>query len=201
MVVRDKDLLARLSATNFPLSGAHPTLRHWLVAETALQSRQADDAIEEYRCFLYLAATTRETIAAPSVLEQCLKAHRADWRAFEDDFEENVLGTELRYEAPAQGKAYDSAYQRTLALYRETFGKEPNPNIWPSQAMRKWGAAALLAMGIGFLGAFMSIMTGAFLGGVVWFVIAVAAALWMLKRGPWSVEKSNDTGGGGNGGD
>ena len=132
--MKDKDLWERLRAYDFPLSGGRGSLRDHLAQKTKLGSSKAPHVIEEYRRFLYLAATSGEVLAPSPLIDRVWDTHIEDTRAYLEDFSGKVMGRVIHHSPGRTKAADDPAYRRTLELYAREFEEEPFARVWPSQA-------------------------------------------------------------------
>lgn len=93
--------------------------------------------IEEYRRFLYLAATARGGGVTPSkAVDEVWHLHLTYTKSYWDDLCQGVLGKPLHHN-PSDGSAgdekhYGSQYGNTLTRYRSVFGRAAPADIWPS---------------------------------------------------------------------
>ena len=120
--------------------------------------RKVEQIVEEYRAFLYLAATT-QSVAVPSPLIATVwEKHQEDPRAYQATAER--IGRFIQPLPAFQGQHKDAAYEATRVAYACEFGNPPPEKIWPSVAMQRWGywqhkitqALFLLCGGLFFFG-------------------------------------------------
>lgn len=90
-------------------------------------------AIEEYRRFLWIAATSGQEVTPSKVVDQIWHLHILHTRSYYDDLCRDMLGYVLHHN-PGDGSAADERfpenYRATLALYEAAFGPPP-ADIWP----------------------------------------------------------------------
>jgi hypothetical protein len=159
--------------------------------EIGLSAERAKRGVEEYRRFLFLAATTDERVVASPFVEGVWRVHRGDARAYE-----SMLGEVLRRPIAAPTRwhsAVDPDYRRTLARYRQEFGEAPFPKAWPSRLglVLRRGAQVLVfgLMGVSALSTDAPLLSiGAFLGGIV------CGGVW-YRFGPWEPDSPGHEGG------
>jgi hypothetical protein len=113
------------------------------LVEEAMQSLRwrrprAEVVTEEYRRFLYLACIARGEIAAPHHVDELWGIHITAGANYAQ-----VIGRGPRYAAlprpalPAsRGEQYAERYDSTRACYRQEFGSEPPPGVWPDPSKR-----------------------------------------------------------------
>jgi hypothetical protein len=128
----DKDLRERLFALSFDDPAGEPFLSR-LMREHGWTEAFALRAIDEYKRFLYLAATGKPGLVPPKAVDQVWHLHLLYTRSYWDDLCRCILGRPLHHD-PSPG-GHDAAregragYERTLSNYRLAFG-EPPSDIW-----------------------------------------------------------------------
>jgi hypothetical protein len=206
--VRDSGLWQRLQDYGFPLSDGRGTLEEHLIAKAKFGAVKAARAIEEYRRFLYLAATAGEPVAPSQLVDRVWHAHIIDTRAYVDDFATKVTGRIIHHRPGRPDAADDPAYQRTLHLYEEEFGEMPFRKVWPSADWLK-GAnkRQILVFGSLVASALLSPAVQFPLPFVVWPAVIAVSAFVDIRYGYWTVSARIDgsgcssSDGGGCGGD
>ena len=94
----------------------------------------------EYKKFVFLAATCGHPVTPSDEVDQAWHLHLVYTRSYWDELCDGILGFRLHHGptrgGTAEGQKFGSWYARTLASYREAFGSEPPPDIWPPAAVR-----------------------------------------------------------------
>jgi hypothetical protein len=94
-----------------------------------------EDAIQEYRKFVYLAAVSNGEVTPPKTIDTVWHQHLTYTRSYWDEMCGEVLGFPLHHNPTRGGSAEDARfedqYEQTLDLYRTEFGEEPPSAIWP----------------------------------------------------------------------
>ena len=105
--------------------------------------------IEEYRRFLYLAATGDRPVTPSDHVDEAWHLHLTYTRHYWDELCGRILGKPLHHDptegGPAQQSQFKDQYAATLARYEVVFGEPPRPDIWPApavlfpaQQLRRW---------------------------------------------------------------
>lgn len=100
----------------------------------------AKGAVDEYKKFVYLAATSETPVTPSDIVDQVWHLHLTFTRSYWDDMCAKILGHPLHH-GPTKGGAREDAkyrkqYAETLALYRSEFGVEPPKAYWPPAEAR-----------------------------------------------------------------
>ncbi len=138
------------SAAGGPADGAAPKSRFAdkLAREQGWTRAFADRAIEEYKRFLFLAATSGALTVPSEAVDQVWHLHLTHTRSYWDDLCAKTLGRPLHHDpSPGGWTARDRharAYARTLERYRRVFGAAPDCTIWPAVEQRFPGCAPWL---------------------------------------------------------
>lgn len=183
------------------------------LVETAMHSGRFSNAqavmlVEEYRRFLYLAATQGEVVAPSPLIDEVWHHHIQDTQAYVENFCPRVFGRLLHHRPGRPSAKHDPAYGRTLELYARKFHEEPNPLVWPSlERMRLASVLRILPALFGalFLAGLVLQSTPAAMAGLLLLFAALIAisefaplrwgATWKAGSG------KNGCGGGCGGGD
>jgi hypothetical protein len=191
--VKDQELWQRLRRYTFPLSSGRGTLEDHLVQKTKLGRSKSARAIEEYRRFLYLAASSGEPVAPSPLIDRLWHTHINDTRAYLDEFCGKVIGRVIHH-SPGRAKvADDPTYQRTLDLYAAEFGDEPTHKVWPRPDWLKGETKRGLALFAALLAPMLLSPTVQFpLPFVAWPVVAGVAITINSRYGYWTVQASGD---------
>jgi hypothetical protein len=200
--MKDAKLWAKLDAYDFPLTGKGKLLARKVAWETTLNAAKSTVAVAEYRCYLYLAAVSDEPLAPSQVVDAVWQCHVKDTSAYVDGLCMGVIGRMIHNTPGRRAPMLDAAYTHTLALYRQEFGVQPPPKVWPDAAALGWGRA------VGGFG-----VAGVVLGGLGWSVnsmltvgigiaMVLGACAWWATMSPWFAGKREaGTSDGGAGGD
>ncbi len=116
-----------------------------LARENGWSRAFALNVVEEYRRFVFLAMVAGHPVTPSDEVDQAWHLHLTCTRSYWDEFCGEVLGSPLHHD-PTRGGGREKAkyhdwYAKTLASYREYFGEEPPPDIWPPHVIR-FGEAA-----------------------------------------------------------
>lgn len=140
MGYRDDPLWQGLAAMRIEPEGASLTFCKRLARENGWSKRFAAEVIEEYRRFVYLAATGSTPVTPSEEIDQVWHLHLAYTRHYWGVLCGEIIGQPLHHGPTAGGSAearkYRGHYAGTLARYRKTFGHEPPPAIWPTSQAR-----------------------------------------------------------------
>ena len=95
----------------------------------------ADRVVQEYKRFIFLAATAAHQLTPSDAVDQAWHLHLIYTRSYWDDLCRGVLGRPIHH-GPTKGGRTETArfgdqYKQTLASYREAFDEEPPRDIWP----------------------------------------------------------------------
>ncbi|QTN31417.1 hypothetical protein HZ994_03430 [Akkermansiaceae bacterium] len=98
------------------------------------------EVLGEYRRFLYLSAAAGHAVTPSDAVDQAWHLHLCYTRSYWHDLCRDTLGFPLHH-GPTKGGVAERAkyadwYERTLASYREAFGDEPPPAVWPASGVR-----------------------------------------------------------------
>ncbi|WAC25024.1 glycine-rich domain-containing protein [Blastomonas sp. SL216] len=120
--------------------GAALTFTRRLARENGWSRAHAEAVMEEYRRFLYLAATGTGEVTPSDQVDQAWHLHLAYTRHYWEELCARIIGRPLHHGPTAGGGAesrkYRSLYADTLARYRAAFGQEPPSDIWPPSDIR-----------------------------------------------------------------
>lgn len=190
--MRDETLWARLQAYGFPMSDGR-SLAAQIAAETVLDADRAEQAITQYRRFLYLVATSGRILAPSPLIDRVWHQHLMDTKSYFDVFCPQVLGKTLHHIPGRPPARSDSAYLETLTQYQTEFGETAPQKIWPTPAsMRNTATAqawvtllALVAIGFAFAENFLfASMLG--LGAAI-------LAIWAFNQSAWAFGAPSDS--------
>lgn len=135
---RDERLWRALAAMRIEPEGAALGFVARLARENGWTLGRGAAVLEEYRRFLYLAASGPATPSED--VDQAWHLHLTYSRHYWDVLCGTILSRPLHH-APTQGGAVEDAryralYEATLARYRAAFGEPPPADIWPDTATR-----------------------------------------------------------------
>lgn len=120
--------------------GASLTFTRRLARENGWSRTYAAAVVLEYRRFLYLAATGDTTVTPSQQVDQAWHLHLAYTRHYWGELCAHIIGRPLHHGptagGSAEGRKYRNLYAETLTRYREVFGAEPSPAIWPDGDQR-----------------------------------------------------------------
>ncbi len=138
MTKMDVELRSKLQAMRIEPEGAAITFTGKLARETGWTSARAEAVMEEYRRFLYLAATEREPVSPSDIVDRAWHLHLTYSRHYWNVLCGEILGRPLHHDPNPGGAAEDERhagqYARTLAAYERAFGAPPPASIWPRPA-------------------------------------------------------------------
>lgn len=102
-------------------------------------------AINEYRRFFYLMATSDSEITPSEVVDQVWHLHLVYTRGYQElcaAAESGFIHHGPTRGGRSEGVRFVDQYEATLARYREVFGEPPPADIWPATAERFANAGA-----------------------------------------------------------
>lgn len=114
-------------------------------------------AFTEYKRFIYLSATTGGRVVPSKVIDSVWHLHLTFTKSYWHDFCRDRIGKDIHHnpsQPDAESKIRDhSDYQKTLELYRTTFGAEPADGLWTNAGGRCTRKAASRHLWIALVGA------------------------------------------------
>lgn len=129
-----------LRAMRIEPDGATLGFTRRLARENGWSRKHAEAVMEEYRRFLYLAATGTEAVTPSDQIDQAWHLHLAYTRHYWEELCARIIGRPLHHGptagGSAEGRKYRSLYAATLQRYRDAFGSEPPSDIWPPSDLR-----------------------------------------------------------------
>ena len=136
---RDTPLWQALAAMRIGREGASATFARRLGLKQRWGKRHTYAVIEEYRRFLYLAATGDRPVTPSDAVDEAWHLHLTYTRHYWDELCGRILGRPLHHD-PTEGGAAQQAhfkdqYAATLARYEVVFGEPPRPDVWPAPAV------------------------------------------------------------------
>lgn len=214
----DAALLGRIEA--FDIDGDRPSLPFTarLARENGWSQTFSTRVVAEYKRFVYLAMVAGHPVTPSDQVDQAWHLHLTYTRSYWERFCGAVLPRPLHH-SPTRGGAvenrkFDRWYERTLASYRELFGAEPPPDIWPPARIRfgvdlaferinlarnlvisRRTAHALLALSGGVLMLVGCSGEDGYSGYVVLAVVLILVLALLLRGSGFGGGCSNDSGG------
>lgn len=106
-----------------------------LATENTWQEPFVQDAIREYKRFIYLMAISPSKVAPSEIIDIVWHLHLTFTKNYWDDLCGQIVKKPLHHN-PGNGSDQDQqelqdAYQLTLSLYRKEFDEEPPARFWP----------------------------------------------------------------------
>lgn len=136
----DLELWNKLNDFQLDDTQAALTFTDRLARENGWSKAFARRAADEYKKFVYLAATNDTPVTPSDVVDRVWHLHLTFTRSYWDSLCVGVLGHPLHHGPTKGGRRedtkYRSQYAETLALYRDEFGAEPPTDIWPNADAR-----------------------------------------------------------------
>jgi hypothetical protein len=133
-------LLEKLECMRIEPDGARLTFVARLAQENDWSLVYANRVMQEYRRFLFLAATCGHPTTPSDEVDQAWHLHLTYSRHYWETLCGEILKRPLHHGPTAggesEGKRYRDQYQRTLEAYAEAFGEEPPADIWPDGKRR-----------------------------------------------------------------
>ncbi|MFM2410515.1 MAG: hypothetical protein RL481_1343 [Pseudomonadota bacterium] len=133
-------LMKQLSGMRIEPDGAALTFPARLARENGWSQGYANCVVDEYRRFLFLAATCRHPVTPSDEVDQAWHLHLTYTRHYWEILCREILGQLLHHGptsgGPNESQRYHDQYERTLTAYRQAFGQEPPNDIWPSSKRR-----------------------------------------------------------------
>ena len=189
MKYEEDRLWQALAAMRIEAEGAAITFAAKLARDTGWTQARAAAVIEEYRRFLYLAATEREPVSPSEAVDRAWHLHLTYSRHYWEMLCGGILGRPLHHDPNPGGAAEDARhadqYARTLDVYERVFESPAPASVWPrpvSEASHDAGTgrrriALAAAAGGSLLVAACSAVAGGGGGGDWFFPLAVVGFL------------------------
>ena len=211
---RDTPLWQALAGMRIEREGASATFARRLGLKQRWSKRHTYAVIEEYRRFLYLAATGESAVTPSDHVDEAWHLHLTYTRHYWDELCGRILGKPLHHDPTEGGTAQQAHFKdqnsATLARYEVVFGEPPRPDVWPAPAAqfrveqpRRWprlfaaGATTLAVTactalsGAAGTGGILTMVLGGGLLVLLLGFIGVAAA-----RGTPARQRKDEAGGG-----
>jgi len=136
---RATPLWRRIMTMRIEPKGAKLRFAARLARENGWSGRHAAAVVEEYRRFLYLAATAGPVTPSEDV-DQAWHLHLSYTRHYWDVLCGEIVGRPLHHDptegGPAERAHFHGQYEATLARYRTVFGAAPPREVWPDAKTR-----------------------------------------------------------------
>jgi len=182
--VRMHSLMTRLEGYGFPLSNG-TSLSRSLIEKDILTEHRADTALQEYRRFLFLAATGKGPTVPSPLIDAMWHLHLADSRAYHDDLCARVVGQTIHHTPGRPEPRLDPAYPATLGRYAQVFGVPAHPKVWPSPAMIARREAVGVFSFIGITALVLGFAIGVAAFWLTGLALLGAVLIWTQYWGPW----------------
>lgn len=138
--VNQTALWSTLQAFQVDQPGTQFTFVKRLARENRWSTAYAQRVFEEYKRFIFLAATASHPVTPSDEVDQAWHLHLAYTRSYWDELCGQVLQQAFHHGPTKGGQAEDEKfkdwYTRTLISYERMFGEQPPTDIWPAPAKR-----------------------------------------------------------------
>ncbi|HEV7233556.1 MAG TPA: hypothetical protein VGN36_04870 [Sphingorhabdus sp.] len=133
-------LIEQLDNMRIEPDGAMLTFPARLAQENGWAAGYANRVFDEYRRFLFLAATCPHSVTPSDEVDQAWHLHLTYTRHYWDTLCGEILIRPLHHGPTLgganEGQRYRAQYQRTLDAYALAFGENPPADIWPDAKRR-----------------------------------------------------------------
>lgn len=134
------DLWQRISAHHIGPADASLTFVARLARENRWSFAKAEQVVEEYRRFCYLAVKAGHEVTPSDAVDQVWHLHLTYSRDYWEVFCPQVLQADLHHGptsgGPVEAGRYYRQYAATLSAYEAVFGEAPPAAIWSAAAKR-----------------------------------------------------------------
>ena len=134
------ELLNRIEAFSFDLPETKFTFAQRLARENGWSAGMARRVLREYRRFVFLAVEAGHAVCPSEAVDQAWHQHLTFTQNYWEDFCGQVLGKPLHHGPTRGGRReevkHHEMYERTLESYRQFFGHDAPPDLWPPAAAR-----------------------------------------------------------------
>jgi hypothetical protein len=159
---------------------------HKLMTENKWSKAYAKAVFDEYKKFIWLAATVNHRVVPSKVVDAVWHLNMTFTHSYWHELCGEILGTELHHWPSSAGEAAHHRdvqdYQKTLASYQASFG-DPSPAFWPmspapDKAKRNIWQWATMA------GASVLLLTACSIDSDadIWFYVKVAVGIYIVYR-------------------
>lgn len=134
MSTEQTELYERIKSFSLDRPDASLSFSKRLARDNGWSLQYAQQAIEEYKRFAFLAVSSGHPVTPSDAVDQVWHLHLTYTRSYWEDFCSQVLQTPLHHEPTLGGRAesqkFDDWYSKTLESYEEFFGSKPPAEIW-----------------------------------------------------------------------
>ncbi|SFJ90094.1 glycine-rich domain-containing protein [Jannaschia pohangensis] len=159
--MQDPDLWHRIASHQFPDDSDGQSFVDQLRRDQGISRTTALRGIEEYRRFLYLAATGKGRTVPTRAVDAVWHLHLTHTRDYWEVFVPDVLGGDPVHHTPGKPRGHNADFERTLDRYREEFGEDPPKGIWTRRRMGHDLIGVVMAGGFALFWTWSAVMTGA----------------------------------------
>ncbi len=142
--MKNNELWEKFIVLDFDAKEAKLSFCQRLARENGWSLAFAERVIYEYKRFIYLVAIAPHEVTPSDQVDQAWHLHLTYTHSYWHDLCEGILGFSLHHHPTLGGareqKRFHQQYNKTLALYRDTYGEAPPVTIWPSASKRFEGA-------------------------------------------------------------
>jgi hypothetical protein len=134
------ELYDRIKAFSLDNPDAQLSFSQQLAKENGWSLLDAQQAIEEYKKFAFLAVVTDHPVTPSDRVDQVWHLHLTYTRSYWEEFCGEVLQTPLHHDPTKGGESeqhkFDDWYSKTLESYEAFFEQLPPADIWPPPKQR-----------------------------------------------------------------
>ncbi|MEM8808111.1 MAG: hypothetical protein AAGF01_18985 [Cyanobacteria bacterium P01_G01_bin.38] len=135
MDAQQAELYERLQAFSLDQPDAQLSFSKRLARENSWSLGYAQQAIEEYKRFTFLAITAGHPVTPSDQVDQVWHLHLTYTRSYWEDFCPNILQRHLHHDPTLGGQTenqkFSEWYHQTLESYEAWFGQKPPTSYWP----------------------------------------------------------------------
>jgi len=134
------ELWNRIDALRIDSADASLGFSARLARENGWTDEFAEQALREYKRFVYLVAISGEELTPSDQVDQVWHLHMTYTCSYRNDLCHGILGKALHH-LPTKGGAdeqrrFHGQYAKTLLIYEEEFGHPPPAAVWPPVEIR-----------------------------------------------------------------
>jgi uncharacterized protein (TIGR04222 family) len=149
-----------------------------LARENGWPLSHAEQVVEEYRKFAFLAVAAGHPVTPSDAVDQAWHLHLTYSRSYWEGFCPHALGMPLHHHptrgGPDETERFLRDYSRTLESYRRLFGEDPPPDVWSKPGERFGDDARYRRVNTARDWVIPKLSTAALLFGVAGIVLGVA---------------------------